>query len=70
MKQKHQYTKAQRSRGGRNKPRREERLEEVIARAEFDRMGSIVTEGVEYTSEGAALGLICAEWLDVEFTIT
>jgi len=40
------YTPDQRSRGGRNKPRREERFEEIRARFLQDRKGHVIASGI------------------------
>lgn len=52
MRKRNTYTKQQQSLGGLNKPRREERFEEIIERYKQDRKGTIIARGVTYSSNG------------------
>jgi hypothetical protein len=52
MRNPNNYTQAQRRLGGLNRPKREERFEEVIARFRADRKGHVVAEGVTYSAQG------------------
>ena len=46
------YTTEQRSRGGKNKPKRETTYEEILARFHDDRKGYVIASGTTYTSKG------------------
>jgi len=50
MRRPNRYTDLQRSLGGLNKPRREERFEEVVGRFNDDRKGAVIAEGVTYSA--------------------
>lgn len=52
MRNPNSYTQKQRRLGGLNRPRREETLEEVLARFRDDRKGHVVAEGVTYSANG------------------
>ena len=52
MRKRNNYTKQQRSLGGLNKPRREERFEEIQQRFLDGRKGHVIAEGTTYTSKG------------------
>lgn len=47
-----QFTLEQCSRGGRNRPKRDETFEEVIKRFHDDRKGHVIAEGVTYSAKG------------------
>ena len=50
MRRANRYTDRQRSLGGLNKPRREERFEEIVGRFKDDRKGAVIAEGVTYSA--------------------